>query len=519
MMDLKINREIIPITETILDEKQEQSVELDYVLPDYDPDIFRIISCEICPVIVSQSIGTDRIAYELRCDICVLYCSSGSTLLHRVFQQLNFSRSVELPRPVDSPTVRLTPKVTYSNCRAVSSRRLEVRGAVSIQMHIMGQRRQEVIRDVFGMHIQLRKAPVEYIAQKRTAVKNMMLSEEIELGASKPPIHTLIRHDIRLEHQEQSILAGKLIAKGEVSIRVLYAWKKASEENGMEQLRFTIPYSQIIDMEQIDESYQGSVEAQIIRCDFNPSGGKNGVMNTLQCELELRLNCTAVKTASAQLVTDAFSTLYPCEQTTVPLQIDMMPELVRTTFSCNASIPPGDTMPTCIYDLRCNVRNINMQLSEDTNRIRISGMLCCNLLAGDEEENPMLLEKEEAFEAYADPGASVENAVLRGQVTPADCTYHLASDGTVSIQATLLLTGQLCPASRHIFLSDLTIDEENKLVRDGDYALKLYYGVEHEDVWEIAKRCHTSVDAIMEENDLTENQLTASGMLFIPIVH
>ena len=45
-MDLKINREMLPVTEVILDEMQEQSVELDYVLPDYDPDIFRMIRSE-----------------------------------------------------------------------------------------------------------------------------------------------------------------------------------------------------------------------------------------------------------------------------------------------------------------------------------------------------------------------------------------------------------------------------------------------------------------------------------------
>ena len=52
-MDLKINREMLPVTEVILDEMQEQSVELDYVLPDYDPDIFRMIGCEIHLAIVN----------------------------------------------------------------------------------------------------------------------------------------------------------------------------------------------------------------------------------------------------------------------------------------------------------------------------------------------------------------------------------------------------------------------------------------------------------------------------------
>ena len=518
-MDLKINRETIPVTEILLDDMQEQSVELDYVLPDYDPDIFRIIGCEIHPVILGYAMGTDRITYEMRADIRVLYCGSGSKLLQCISQQMTFSRNIELPRPAEAPSVLLRPKTTYANCRAVSPRRLEVRGAVSVQIRVAGEKKQEVIQDVFGMHVQLRKIPVEYAAQKRHAAKNVILNEEIELGQSKPSVKTILRSDVRLEHQEHSILAGKLIVKGEAQVHLLYTWEKSPEENGIEQMQFTLPYSQIIDMEQIDESYQGNAEVQVIRCDLKPCNGKNSAADQIQCELELRLNCTAVKTASAQLVTDAFSTMYPCEQSTVPLQIDMVPKPIQATMQCSASLLPGDNAPSCIYDLRCQVRNVNMQLLADTNRIRVSGMLCCSLLAGDSEGCPMLLEKEEAFEVYTDSEIPLDNAVLQAQVEPTDCTYHLASDGTVSMKASLLLQGVLCPSSRHVCLSDLTVDGENKLIRDGDYALKLYYGVEHEHVWDIAKRCHTSVNAIMEENDLSDEQLTTPGMLFIPIVH
>ncbi len=518
-MDLKINREMIPVTETILDDMQEQSVELDYVLPDYDPDIFRIISCEIWPTITHQTTGTDRISYELHADIRVLYCASGSALLQCVTQQMTFSKNIELPRAVENPHVILRPKTSYANCRAISPRRLEVRGAISIQIRVTGDRKQEVIRDVFGMHVQLRKIPIEYAAQKRSATKYVVLSEEIELNDAKPALRSIIRSDVKLAHQEQSILAGKLVAKGEAQIQLLYTWQAENDTCGAEPMQFTLPYSQIVDMEQIDDSFQGNVEVTVIRCELKPNAGKDGSMRRVQCEIELQLNCTAVKTASIQLVTDAFSTRYPCVQTTVPLQIDMAPRPIDAVMQCGATIQPGDTAVECIYDLRCQVRNINMQMLSDTNRIRISGMLCCNLLAKDNEGMPVLLEKEEAFEVYTDPGTAVENATLQAQVEPADCTYHLASDGTISVSATLSLHGMLCPSARHVCLSDLTVDGENKLIRDGDYALKLYYGVENENVWDIAKRCHTSVDAIMEENDLTDEQLTTPGMLFIPIVH
>ncbi len=518
-MELKINREMIPVTEVILDDMQEQSIELDYVLPDYDPDIFRIISCEIQPVILSQTMGTDRIAYELRADIRVLYCGAGSSLVQCVYQQMTFSRSAQLPAAAEGASVYICPKISYANCRAISPRRLEVRGAVSIQLRVTGEKKQEIIRDVFGMHIQLRKVPVEYAAEKRNAVRTVSLSEEVELSSAKPPVRSIIRNDVRIDRQEQSILAGKLIVKGEACVHVLYTWQKEDGSCGIEPMNFTIPYSQIVDMDRIDESYRGSVDVQVIRCDIKPVSGKNDAPDYLMCEIDLRLNCTALKTASVQLVTDAFSTRYLCEQTEVPLLIDMVPEPVQASLMCSASIPAGDNAPKCIYDLRCQVRNINIQLIPEESRIRVSGMLCCSILAQDAEDMPVLIEKDEAFEVYTDAGMPVENALLRAEVEPADCTYHLASDGSITVKATLFLHGVLCPSARYTCLSDLSVDKENQLVWDGDFALKLYYGVEHESVWDIAKRCHTSVDAIMEENDLTEEQLTTPGMLFIPIVH
>ena len=171
-----------------------------------------------------------------------------------------------------------------------------------------------------------------------------------------------------------------------------------------------------------------------------------------------------------------------------------------------------------VYDLQCRVKNINTTLQPQSDSIRISGMLCCRLLVRDENGSPMLLEKEEAFENQVSADAVAEAARFHGDVRPADCTYHLSADGSVSVTANLQLDGQLFPSAQHTCLSQLEIDESKKLIRDGDYALKLYYGVEQEAIWDIAKRYSTSVQAIMEENDLTEERLTEPGMLLIPIV-
>ena len=133
-MELKLNRERIPVTERILEETQEQGVELDYVLPDYDPEIFRIISCEMQPSVIDYQLNGNRLNYELQVDIRILYCGNGSHSLQCVNQTMHYTKNLELQTKPENPSVTLQAKTDYANCRAVSRRRLDVRGAVSVRI-------------------------------------------------------------------------------------------------------------------------------------------------------------------------------------------------------------------------------------------------------------------------------------------------------------------------------------------------------------------------------------------------
>ena len=86
-MDLKINREMLSVSEKIYDGVQEQSVELDYILPDYYPDIFKLIKCCIAPTIISSNINGDSLTYELLADVKILYCSEKDNKLQCINQK------------------------------------------------------------------------------------------------------------------------------------------------------------------------------------------------------------------------------------------------------------------------------------------------------------------------------------------------------------------------------------------------------------------------------------------------
>ena len=293
-MDLKISRETIPAAVSVYDGIQEQPVELDYILPDYYPDIFRLVRCEVKPVITGWTVSGDKLSYELRCDISILYCGEGDSVLRSVTQTQSFQKTVELGSECASPEVRLTPKTDHINFRAVNKRRLDLRGAVSVKTSVTCQSQQEVISDVSGMNMQLRRVPMRFAAKKLTADKQLRVSVETELSAARPSVINIISSRCAVKDCEQKLISGKLLAKGELKVDVLYSCEKDGS-GSVEPMSFTLPYSQIIDIDGIDESFICRITPEVIACEVTAAAGKTGENRALHCEAELRLMCRAVK--------------------------------------------------------------------------------------------------------------------------------------------------------------------------------------------------------------------------------
>ena len=72
-MDYSIKKDYLCACETIFDGLVEQPVDLDFSLPDYCPDIQKILKCQICPQISSRNISGDKLYVEGTANISLIY--------------------------------------------------------------------------------------------------------------------------------------------------------------------------------------------------------------------------------------------------------------------------------------------------------------------------------------------------------------------------------------------------------------------------------------------------------------
>lgn len=517
-MDFKINRETVSAAECIYEGVQEQGVELDYILPDYYPDIFKLVRCEVVPVITDYSISGGRLSYELRCDIRILYCSEGgNSVLQCVSQSQSFSKNVELSEQCESPSVTLVPKTDHVNFRAVNKRRLDLRGAVSVKIRAAGEKNQEVICDAFGLNVQVKKTAVRFASKKITAEKTIRLTEETEISAAQPTIIGIVSCRCRPTECEKKMISGKLLAKGEADVKLLYSCE-TDGEGALETLDFSVPYSQIIDIDGVDESFECSISAETVGCDVAPAADKNGENRIIKSEIELRLVCRAVKASSVMLAADAYSTVYPCETAVSEIKAEQIPVVYSESFRHSAKICEGDNVPRTVYSMWCTPKNINTRCSEDGRKLTISGMLTYTMAAKDASGMIVIPDRDEAFEETVELDSELAGSEITADITVNGVSYNISNEGVLIAKAEINARISASSSSSVRVLTDISIDDSVKKQRDGDYAIKLYYGAENEEVWDIAKRYSTYVSAIMDENELCGDRLECSGMLLIPIV-
>ena len=91
MEEMNRKADAVFMTETLFDGQTEQGVELDHVLPDYYPEIFRILKCCLSPRVISAAVSGNKIMLDGVVLIKVLYLAENSTALHCVEQRYTLS--------------------------------------------------------------------------------------------------------------------------------------------------------------------------------------------------------------------------------------------------------------------------------------------------------------------------------------------------------------------------------------------------------------------------------------------
>ena len=306
-MELKVFRDTLSTMGSLWETKAELPIETELLIPDYLPQVFKIVKCFVYPVTLQKQVTPGRLTVEgyLRC--VVYYQAEDDQSLCQIEQKIPFTRAMDLPEGQHQGySVTVSGEVEYLNCRAVNQRRVDVRGAYALSAQVCAQSEQEVITALADCGAEQKLIPVNGLRTVANLDKLLTAEEEVTLPGQ---VQAVIDISGVGQVDEVKVITGKAVVKGRIQVALTYRSQPGYQLETVEQ---AVPFNQIIDLDNAPEDAVAFAEAEMIGCTLTAAAGQEGAATlTVTAMLHLRM----VRQVECYVVADAFSTQYSADVT------------------------------------------------------------------------------------------------------------------------------------------------------------------------------------------------------------
>lgn len=506
---MNIIKSPISVSEIVYSQNIEHGIDTDFTLPDYCPDISRILKCRIKPRIISKSCSSSQITVDGNVTFNLIYVDEENKICSYEWV-FPFSKMIDVGKSVDVCLPQIGVKTEYMNYRAVTPRKIDIHGALSIAVCLVGKRVAEAISDIQREDINKRYSVLSFTNPLSFAEKNIIIEEKIELESSADSYFKILRCDAVAIANDCKIVGGKAVVKGELIISALCVTDAGGTA---EAVKRTIPFSQIVDIDGIGDECDCDVRIDVTYAEIKQSSD-TGSSPAISVDAKLHILVSACLNGEISVVSDAFSTDYDLEVKREEVLFERLVSKIGERFICNKSVDVGEISLSSIIDLWAELNLTSVRCVDG--QLVINGTVIICVLAYDTDMMPIYFEKPIDYEYTA--LLNEPPAVLRCEprIDAISVKYLLNDNHSIDVKLDLNICATVFDIRRTAVLTEIAVNEDSPKDKNKEIAVYIYYANRGEEVWDIARRYNTSPEAIMNANQDTNEIIEQDKMLLIP---
>ena len=494
-----VNKELMQ-RKTIYDGSSEIGVETALVLPDYMGDIEKILRCSLTARASSKRIEGQRLIVGGVAFMRMLYITTDGKV-ESFETQIPFSKNLDLNAAGENPAATVRFETEYSNCHAVSPRRIELRGALLMRARVQVSAALSIALDIDDEGVECKKKAFEADLALCSACENFTVMEEYELSA---PISSVVRMNATPKVLEHKIVSGRLIIKGEIDLTIIYV---SDEADSVKEAHFTLPVNHFMSVGCAEEGDRADLRLDICRLSAEPIG-REGKEIAVEVFLEASAEITRKETIEALCDCYCIGRESACEKG----------EISINTLSKNESktheirLPLDESISGEVIDTFAEIKNTLASVNEQ-GEVMLKGDLSAGMLARSGDGEIAALQKSQPIEVSLAADRNYIGAACDGEMQVLSAA-RVPNKNEVCV--TLLLAAKILKSETIPVVSGMSISSE-ETARDPKTAMIIYFAKAGEDAFDIAKRYNTSYRAVMEQNGLEDGVLSSNKKILIPM--
>ena len=505
-MSIEVLQDNLCVNRLIEGKKKEITLESSIIVPDIKPDIVKPIDLSGNVCIYKKEIINGRVKIDGTIDSNIIYLvDSGDESIRGLNSNIDFSEFLEIDSNISEADIDANIIIKNMECEVLNGRKVNLKATIEISARLYSNDGVNILKDINGARgIQKLNKIVQLNSMVGKNTTKSIAKENIILNQEEHVVE-ILKKEIRIINKDFKISYNKVVAKSEVSVKILYL----TEDGRINYVEKIIPIMGFIDMENVTEENICDVKycMKNILVKLN-----NTDENSIYLEIEVEISCYSYETKDVELIQDVYTPFSNIEYNRKSIKAMVGLQNISDKYAINEQILSPEISNSRIYNVSTTT-NINTVKIVGSKAI-YEGEAFVNILY--ESTEVTRIDKKEFkfpinYEIDILEGMSEENLDIMLEVE----NYNVSSQGdNIQVNIELNISTKMF---KTIELNIIDNVEEKELEENEEYSIIVYFVKAGDTLWNIAKKYRSTVENIKQINNIEdEDKLEINQQLFIP---
>ena len=483
-----------PVVGDIRNQEQTQEVKLSEGMP----DVGRILASWGQCLLRSKEWRSGNVGVSGGVMTWTLYMPEESAQPVCVEAWVPFHMKWDLPNTQRDGVIRAGCSVCHVEARTLSARRILVRTELSVWAEALEPTDREIMMPVnMPDDIQLLRQVYPLLIPREAGEKSFVLEDEFLVSSADGVPEKIISYQMRTEILDKKVIGQRVAFRGNGRLHLIYQ----GEDGKIHCCDQEIPFSQLVELEQ---DYDSDCEIDILPAVTSLE------VDLMNDKIQVKCGMTAQYLVRVremvELIRDAYSPRRTVNTVLKELNLPVVLDQRQENRRIELEVP---SEPAEIADTVMFLDYPHMLRGSEMTELELNGHI--QVLYYDQEDHLQLAEK--PFDEKIEIPISAE-AELQASVSEADLPQVIFSGN--GIHANNMITLQLTTVSDCGIPMVVGLEAGDEEEPDPNRPSLILRKTGDEPLWEVAKQCGSTVDAIRTANKLLSEPENGQ-VLLIPI--
>lgn len=464
------------------------------------PDVARVIAAWGQPILRSKEWRDRSLGISGGVMVWVMYAGEGEETPQRMETWIPFQTRIDMSASNADGVIRVEPVLTGVDARITSSRKLMIRAGIGLIVQALEPEETDIYAPgQMPEDMELLRSSYPLSLIEEAGEKTFTIDEELELPGAMPAVDSIIYFRLLPELADQKVMGSKAVFRGYGNLHLLYR----SEDGKLYGYDFQVPFAQYIDL---NGDYDPEARISNLFCVTNLE------LDAVDGKLQLKCGMVSQYTVSALTVLDLVEDAYsPCrdvqlqrQEVSLPIQLDNR----NMNFDLSQTVEGQEDTPLD-NSFFCQMPRISRQ--GDQVQLEVGGVFQSLLEQRDGQLTGKAVKANQQMELASHCG----NDTISFPAIRAD-TGCRKEGGSWRVDTQVVLDlGSLCDQNLNM-VRGMELGQERSPEAERPSVI-IRACRKNERLWDLAKRCGSTVSAIARMNHL-EGDPEEEQLLVIPVI-